>query len=354
MDALRPVEILAAGMVTPVGLTAAATAAAVRAGISRVRLSDLLNRRFQPLPTGFLSLEYLPPLAEPLKGWASRVPMRQQRLLRLATAALQEAAQGSPGPLPLLLALPEVSFPEGSTDFLTLLQTQSGVPLDLRHSRLLSQGRAGGLVALSEALRLLGEHRVPGVLVGGVDTYLDLRLLASLDAEDRLLAEGLSDGFVPGEGAAFLYLARPEPARQRVRKPLARITSVGLGREEGHRSSDKPYLGEGLSQAFQELFLRWPGSRERIRCVYAGFNGESFWAKEWGVSSLRHARHFADPLRIEHPIELMGDPGAALGPMMVALAALGLRRGYRQGPCAVWCSSDREERAVVMVEASPD
>ena len=85
--------------------------------------------------------------------------------------------------------------------------------------------------------------------------------------------------------------------------------------------------------------------------VYSSLNGESFWAKEWGVASLRFHSRFEKALRVEHPVECFGDPGAALGPLMVGLAAIGLTRGYRKGPCLVYCSSDREERAAVLVRA---
>ncbi|WP_233583040.1 hypothetical protein [Corallococcus sp. CA053C] len=354
MEPWRPVEVCSVGMVTPVGLTARSTAAAIRAGIARTRLSPVLNKRFKPLITCFLEEEHLPPIDERLSEWASRSSIHHQRLLRLATGALQEAAQGQSSPLPLLLALPEpraggIAAPD--TAFLEVLAIQSGISLDVRRSQVFPQGRAGGLLLLREALRLLVGQRMPFVLVGGVDTYLDLELLTALDAEDRLLAEGLSDGFAPGEGAAFLCLRLADTGRREGPRSLARICALGLGREEGHRSSTKPYRGEGLAAAFQEVFQSWDGQGRKVQGVYAGFNGENFWAKEWGVASLRHARHFAEPLCIEHPIECMGDPGAALGPMLVALASLGLAKGYREGAWLAWCSSDREERGAVIIEA---
>jgi len=54
---------------------------------------------------------------------------------------------------------------------------------------------------------------------------------------------------------------------------------------------------------------------------------------------------------VEHPVENFGDPGAALGAILLGRAAIGLQRGYRQGPCLVWCSSDREERGAAMIHS---
>lgn len=349
-------EIIAMGMVTPVGLSAAGCAAAVRAGIQRITLTPVLNSHFQPVRAGFLCENRLPPLSSALSGWSARAPSRQQRLLRLATGAIQEALSGRGEPVPLLLALPTVQAesegPPGAS-FLERLALQSGVSLDLRASRVLEHGRAGGLMAVEHALRMLASKRAHQVLIGGVDSFLDLSLLATLDSEGRLPSEGgPSDGLIPGEGAVFLLLASPEGGQRRIASPRVRITTVGLGREEGHRYSDKPYRGEGLSAAFQALFAARAGEQP-VQCVYAGFNGENFWAKEWGVAHLRHSRRFADSLRIEHPAECTGDLGAALGPMMLGLAAIGMQQGYRRGPCLIWCSSDLDERAAVLIEEGP-
>lgn len=346
-------DILATGMTTPVGLTAGATAAAVRAGISRIRESAIQDKRFRPLRAAFLAEQHLPPLASELRLARGGLNARHRRMLRLATLALQEASRDS-APAPLFLALPE---PSNSTEapigasFLEHLVIQTGRELNLKQSQIFHQGRAGGLVALASACQALRSGRFSTVLVGGVDTYLDLRLLAGLDMEGRLLVERATEGFLPGEGAAFLLLGAPGEARRQRRDPLAHLLGVGMGKEEGHLYSEAPYRGEGLAQAFRQLFASLPAGTPKTRHVYGSFNGEHFWAKEWGVAYLRHSQHFEEFLRVDHPVEFVGDSGAALGTMMSGLAALGLSKGYRQGPILVWSSSDREARAAVLLGA---
>lgn len=356
MTLLRAADIVGAGMVAPVGLTAQTVAAALRAGISRVRETGLRDSQFEPLVAGFMGDEYLPPLDAELRGVMKGMTARHRRMVRLAAAALQEAAAGSDRPLPLILALPE-SYPWGDpvgAAFLKHLAIQSRVKLELSASKVLRQGRAGGLLAVQRAMELLTARQAQRVLVGGVDTYLDLLLLAKLDEQGRLNArDRITDGFIPGEGAAFLLLCVGHEVAQG-RSPLARLAAVGTGQEAGHLYSSEPYLGEGLAQAVQQLFEHLPVQFPKVRTAYAGFNGESFWAKEWGVAHLRHTQHFEPDLRLEHPVEYTGDMGAALGPAMLVAAAVGLQRGYRQGPCLVWCSSDREERAAVMLQAAKE
>ncbi len=344
-------EILGVGAMTPVGFNARTTAAAVRAGVTRVEFSSIVMRSRESLKAGFMAADDLPPLRPALASWAAVAPRPHQRILRLAGTALREAA-GGVSPLPLLLALPEpaTGAEQWVSAFIQHLSVQADVALDLDASRVLPLGRAGGLWAMAEALQLLATTDLRGVLVGGADSLLDMRRLARLDAEVRLRGEGPSDGFVPGEGAAVVWLARPGEGKRIGRAPLARLAAVGVGREEGHLYSDKPHRGDGLAQALRELFQRWPAARGRVASVFGGLNGESMWAKEWGVAHLRHGQRFSEAARMDHPVENIGDPGAALGPLMVVLSALSLQRGYRPGPALVWCSSDREERAAVIIE----
>jgi 3-oxoacyl-[acyl-carrier-protein] synthase-1 len=346
------VEVLGLGMATPVGLTSASVAAAVRAGISRIRETPFWDLRFRPHLGAYIPEEALPSLPEPtLQGVLAA---REQRLLRLARPALHEAMHRCERPPPLLLALPEeVEMQSGRkpTPLLASLRHYSGVELNLERSQCFARGRAGGMFALKEALRLLSEGRVQEVLVGGVDSFMDPVVLATLEAEGRLRRHGPSDGLTPGEGAAFLHLGVPGMGRRRKLAVLARVMGVGTGWEPGHRYSQEPYLGEGLAEAFHTLFAGVPTGASPIRCVYAGFNGESFWAKEWGVAYLRTRERFVDEPRVEHPAENVGDVGAASGPLMIGLASMGLHKGYREGPLLVWCSSDREERGAVLIHA---
>ncbi|WP_140862165.1 hypothetical protein [Myxococcus xanthus] len=103
--------IHAVGMTTPVGLRAAASATAIRAGISRLREHDFINRQGRPMILASLPDEALPSLVPELAAQHS-LTSRQARMLRLATHALQEAADLiKEEPLPLLLASPEPRAP---------------------------------------------------------------------------------------------------------------------------------------------------------------------------------------------------------------------------------------------------
>lgn len=344
--------ILAVGMMTAVGLGARQTAASVRAGIARIRETSLYDRRFQPFKMALLPDDALPPL-EPSLEKIIGLTARQIRMLRLAAPALREVLVEVPrsDQVPLFVGMPEAlpgrADPAGE-HFLDHLATQSGLKFNLTQSKVFPHGRAAGLLALKEGLKHLQSGESTYVVVGAVDTYLDLYLLGTLDMEGRILADGVMDGFVPGEGAGFLLLA--SDLKNTVGQPIASVAGVATGSEKGHRYSEEVYRGDGLADTFQELFASVPSfTDEKVKTVFAGFNGESFWAKEWGVAFLRSRDKFDDRFRMEHPADCFGDAGAALAPLMLGLGAIGMRKEYLNGPCLVWCSSDREDRGAALL-----
>src|SRR5262245_41604586 len=128
------VRIGALGMVTPIGLSAAATCAALRAGISRL----------QELPVAT-------PLPDPVIGaWVPTVDaLKFYRLLRLLLPALQETiAQIDAAALedvPLLVGTAEPSRPDRPPQvdgrLLSAISQRLGVTFSPRYSRIIAEGR---------------------------------------------------------------------------------------------------------------------------------------------------------------------------------------------------------------------
>lgn len=344
----RGASILGMGMLTPVGLTAPQSAASVRAGITRFAETSVYDKRFEPFTMSLLPDEALPPLHPELEKAVS-LTSRQVRLLRLAAPALQEALIGDPdgNGVPLFLGAPEhlKSRPQPLNEgFFAQLGVQSGVGLDIAASKVIFGGRAAGLMALQAAMACLaaGKHSV--VLAGGVDTYLDLYLLGTLDMEDRILGQAVMDGFIPGEGAGFVLLSSRESS-------FPKLSPVFTGFEEGHLGSDEPYQGEGLATVFAEI-LGSGAFEQPVREVYSAMNGENHWAKEWGVAFLRNQGSFDPSHGMHHPADCLGDTGAASGIILTILAAIGIGKGYRRSPALITCSSDLGNRAAVAVSST--
>lgn len=341
------------GMVTPVGGQTAQTAASVRAGISVYADSHVCNKRFEPMTMALIPDDILPPLSEELAE-VSSMTSRQSRMLRLAHIALTEVMdslpEGHSTPLPLLMAGPEPLPGQEQVikgNFLRYLEAQAEIKFDQRLCKLATTGRAGGMQALKVAQQALesGEHDY--VLVGGVDSYIDLNLLAALDAEDRILANGVMDGFAPGEGAAFLLLCSDRIRESMSVKPGIKIHCPGFAMENGYRYSDEPYTGDGLAQAVTSALAEL--NNEPVASILSSMNGENFGAKEWGVAYIRNSAAFEPESNMEHPAECFGDTGAAVMPILAGLVAVGLENGYRRGPALVCCSSEGPQRGAVCI-----
>jgi 3-oxoacyl-[acyl-carrier-protein] synthase-1 len=340
------VGVVGVGMVSSVGLSAPEVAASVRAGTMRLEESALVDRHFRPFTLAVVPEDGLPALHPDVE--AQGLTSREARMLRLAQPALRECLAALPPgapPPPLMLSLPETPTTRelDGERLLDALSTQVG-GFDRRLGETSFRGRAGGITAVARAVQWLGAG-APFAVVGGVDTYRDLYVLGTLDMERRVKSAANLDGFVPGEGAAFLLLVRGP-----LQGALAALSGFGAGLETGHLYSEKkPYRGDGLAGAFAASLAN---GCEPIRDVYSSMNGESHWAKEWGVAFMRSRAGFAEDHGMHHPADCHGDTGAAAGPMMVGLAALGIRDGYRRSPCLVYASSDRGARAAVVVTSA--
>ncbi len=345
------IVIASAGVVTPIGLSLAETAAAARARMPRLCEIAWLNRRFEPFIVGTVPDDGLPDLAPPLADLP--LQYREARMLRLAHVALEDAVAllgGTADRIPLLLGLPEqhTTLPLDPGTFIKRLDQQFPDTVDVARSVAAPRGRAAGLMALREAGVRLARGDSEFVLVGGVDSLVDLYVLGTLDMEGRIRNEVNSDGFSPAEGAAFLLLTTAGMAAAKGLVPLAGLLGAAHGHEPGHLYAQEPYLGEGLSSTFDSLLTDTPLPAP-ISTVYCSFNGERYWAREFGVARLRQSAAFHPDHAMEHPAECFGDLGSAHGPALVALAAHAMRHGYRAAPCLVYASSDRGDRAASLL-----
>jgi len=252
-----------------------------------------------------------------------------------------------PGPVPLFVGLPSTDFAEdGGVRWLSQFAHLSGSSVDSAKSRAFPLGRASAFAALEAAIQFIGTGRGDAAIVGGVDTCLDARRLAHLFQDKRLLSAS-PDGFVPAEGAAFLLLSRSAQSEE---NPLCLLSGFGSAQGLTHVDPNKPHLGEELSLAIEAMRGGSFQPTEPAGVTFAGLNGESIWAKEWGVAHLRHRELFAPDSMLEHPADRLGDMGAAMGAALLVLADAALVNGHRDGPALVWCASDEGLRGCAWLQ----
>jgi 3-oxoacyl-[acyl-carrier-protein] synthase-1 len=156
--------------------------ASARAGIARIGSSHVMDRHFEPIQMGLVPEDALGPLNEELEKLP--LPSRARRLLRLAAPALQALAKDVGRQVPLFLGLPDLKPADAPwlVHMPAYLQKLTDGVVERQGSAIVPHGRAAGLMALELALNALVGDPAATVIVGGVVTYLELRLLATLES----------------------------------------------------------------------------------------------------------------------------------------------------------------------------
>jgi 3-oxoacyl-[acyl-carrier-protein] synthase-1 len=322
----------------------------IRTGIGRIGDSGVMDTHFEQIPMGLVPEDALPPLPPAID--ALPLPQRARRMLRLGAPTLASIAESAgPGPLRLFLGVPRVDAQQQPwiSSFAIHLARMANLEIDNAVSRVIPAGRAGALMAFELALQALAADPTRRVIVGGIDTFLDPRLLAEFEIDGRLAGAHATEGFIPGEGAGFLVLGSAQDGAPLPGGRPVRVLGAATVRDQGHRSGSEPARGEGLAAAIEKLRGSLSEAAQPVATTFAGLNGEAFDAKLWGVAALRHRDLFAPNMQMQHPADCIGDTGAATGAILAVIATAALTRGQRGGPALLWAASDHEPRACVLL-----
>lgn len=334
-----PMYISAVGMACPIGLTAPAACAAMRARIDRRQELPFLDDEGRAIIGSALRL-----LAE--EWQASR------RWLSLLGYALRDLSSRHPLPLlrhiPLIVAIAD--DPSGCTvepkGIVAALGEALGIELDPNLIEIIKGGSSGGYRAIARARAWLSQGQYRACVVSAADSLLDARRLLTLQEQQRLLSEDNPDGVTPGEAAAcLLFEAAPKDT-------AAVIRGLGFSREAALLSNEIPLRGDGATAAARMALDEAGLSMHEMDLRLSDAAGESSAFKELMILTTR----LLHQPKAEFPLWLiadsLGDVGAASGLCSVVRAVIGFQRGYDPGRRAICISaSDDGDRAAIVVDA---
>ena len=343
MDKTDRIVVTGVGLTTPVGRDSVSATAAIRAGISRFNTIPAFVTPSGALAAGGAAYG----LTDGKRG--------TDRLLVLAIPALQEALHASQefyhaldlkkSCLLLCVGSSKNFRGEDTTALLESVPTPGVGAVDI-----LPGGHAVGIHALQKAVSLLAETETASCIVGGVDCLLDYPTLAALDKAARLKTDQRSAGFIPGEAAAFLVLERESRARRRGAPVIAQIVAPCLTQELAHISSGAPVFGHGLAQAISQALAL---GQVPIGGMICDLNGEYYRSKEWTLA-LPKIQPEVPPIELWHPVENIGDIGAASAIVFAVVAVISAKSSYFCGSnVLIWTSSDDGTRGSVIVRGAP-
>lgn len=333
-------DILAAGMVTPVGFSWASSCAAIRAAIDRFEKTRFMFDGAW------------------LRGAAVQFPNHlrgRAQLLEMAASAASECLLGAPRGMPrdtaLALCLAEIERPgrqEGlDAEFLSELIAKLKDAERIGPSLLLTSGSIGAVEALEWTEQKLAARAASYGIVIGVDSFLHAPTLAAYHASRRLVTVRNADGFLPGEAAAAVLIG-PSTSTPDALQCLG----IGWGREPARQDSDIPLRGDGLAQAIRAALHASTCGYEDLDYRITDLNGEQFTFKEASLALARTMRIRKDFFDLWHPSDCVGRVGAASLPLILGVALAAARRKYAPGP-GVLChvgADDGRRAALVLRE----
>jgi 3-oxoacyl-[acyl-carrier-protein] synthase I len=327
------------GLVTSVGLTAAASCAAFRAKVTNPTETRFIDSGGEWIMAHQVELE------QPWRGLI--------KLAKMAAMAIDEALQGIPkqewSQLPLLLCVAEADRPgrmAGLDDRLFMqIQTELGVTF-APHSAVVTQGRVAVAVALAQARTLMAGRKTPRVLVAATDSLLHWQTLGPYEREDRLLTQRNANGFIPGEGAGALLLGAPEG-----RASELVCTGIGFGREAAYLASGEPLRADGLSQAIKASLGEAGCQMHDMDFRITDNAGETYYFKEAALALSRTLRQRKEAFDHWHPAECVGELGAVSGVAVIAAARAACDKNYSKGPnVLVHWANDAGQRAALALQ----
>lgn len=345
-----PVVVVGAGARTAVGMTAPATAAAVRAGVAGFNkhpfVIDTAGDRMIVAGAPYLRKDV---------GGADRIAELAAPAAAEALAAFA-AAPGDKPPVPIFLGLPPAR-PGGRKNLpavaIARIHEAVAAPCRVAKAEPIETGHTAGAMAVKSAWEVVRAGAAEFALAGGVDSYLEPETLEWLEANDQVHSAGPENnayGFIPGEAAGFVLLASAAAAERYNLRPAVELLTAATARETKLIKTDAVCTGEGLTALFRAL----AGEPQKVLAdhLYCDMNGEPYRADEFGFAIIRAGGLFRDPSAFTAPADCWGDVGAASGPLLLLLIDAAVRKGYAPGSVlAAFTSSESGERCGFVARA---
>jgi 3-oxoacyl-[acyl-carrier-protein] synthase-1 len=332
------------GMMTPVGLGAYASCAALRAGIVRIRELDVPQGTEGRAARLSLVGSPIKGLTDGYFGLGRWVRLAVDGLRDLMANARLESEQLSQAGIFIGLPAPvwPGSTPERQQQLAARIAQWLQVPGLMSRIHFYPEGHASALRALEDALTQLRQGRLAMAVVGGLDSLVEPDVLTRLRDMGRLKTDDNPVGFVPGEASAFFLLETPRMAQRRKAGVMAWLDASRLSHEPVTAASGQPCDGQGLGQAITKTFEALEDRGAGTGLIVNDLNGELFRAEEFSKMVPRALRHLRSSWRLWHPADCIGDTGAASVALSVCIGARALVRGYAATDHVLACASSDE------------
>lgn len=353
MDSDRIVISAIAG-VTPIGGNIEQTCCAIRAGINLFEEHEYFEcEPFDPewdpaLPLVVSTYPFNDPLAD---GFSRMVDMAIQSLKEIVSN-LKIGRKDLPR-CGIFLALPEQDKVTDSWQlkekFINTLCGKTGLG-GFGKKDITFQGRTGGLRQLHAAMSHISSGQLDYCIIAGVDSFLADDRIQYFDKSWRIKSDRSADGFIPGEASVMFSIEKQKTAHDRGAQALASIEAIAFNYESNAITGDKQSTGTGCSEVLESV-LSQTDVTPTIAWTISDMNGESYTGREWGTVLVRNGEKFSANHQLDHPVDCVGELGAAMGTLMVSMAAHAFSHEYHKAnEVYITSSADNGDRAAVLLK----
>lgn len=333
--------MLSSGMVTGVGLNAAASCAAIRVGINLFDDTRFIDDGGEWIVGSSV------PLEQPWRGRRKQVEM----VSRAINECLEPLDDRSRKEIPLLLCVAEETRPGRIQDldetFLDEIQERVSKKRFRENVEVIANGRVGGVVALHYARDVLYQKGWSHCILAGVDSFLVAGTLTAYQEQYRLQTSQNSNGFIPGEAATAVLLG---PASDDA-GPQLQCLGLGFGEEQATVDSGEPLRADGMVAAFRAALTDSKLDLGDLDFRIADVSGDQYGFKEAALALTRVLRKRKEEFDIWHPADCVGQIGAAMVPCVLGVALAASQKNYLIGKRAI-ChfANDDTQRAAMVIE----
>jgi 3-oxoacyl-[acyl-carrier-protein] synthase-1 len=216
-------------------------------------------------------------------------------------------------------------------------------------ARCFGTGKTAFFRALDAARILLTDPDIDACIVSAVDSLLNGPCLAWLENEEHLKTESNSDGIIPGEAAAAVWVSRPDhPDHSQLD-----VLGIGFSDEPSVANPRDPNLAIGLAAAMRAALEEAGLQLHEIDYRVGGMAGERADFMEASTAFARVLKVQRSEFQLWVPAEKLGDVGAALPACMVVVTAIGMSKHYAPGSTAIASIASRSGDRAACVLAQP-
>lgn len=344
----RPLAIAGMGMISCLGEGAEVNAAAMRCGYDGFQ-ETLFNQPFS-------SEKQLGAQVDSELRGVSRITYMNKVAVEEAIKDLPKGYEG----LSIIYCMPEKSSTSTFNNETALREIIDDTFQDLQLGTLGAassafwQHRCGFVSALQQAQELIYTQGQEYVLIVSLDSLLNNATLSKygggLYGEGRrLLGEGHSNGFIPGEAATAILISNP------IKNPSNVIISgVGDGIETATIDNEEVLKGNGIADAIKQA-----SKDSGIEIHNTGFrvssvSGEDYFFTEAALAQIKTLKQKVDEQPLWHPADSVGEVGAAVGGAITIMTYYAFTKGYALGENAIChISNDNSQRGAFVMQYKP-